>query len=132
MQLDKTLAFDEFAMANLKAWKTKATKDLKGKSLEDLVYTTSDGVTLEPYYTEENSTSSVNVKSVDWKITLLGGATLEGVDRTISSLDELGENCGSLVLENLNTVAGKSTVCFEIGTKFYENIAKLRALRYAN
>ena len=55
MQLDKTLAFDEFAIASLADWKAKATKDLKGKSLEELAYTTSDGLELEPYYTEENS-----------------------------------------------------------------------------
>ncbi len=132
MQLDKKLAFDEFALASLTDWKAKATKDLKGKSLEDLAYTTSDGISLEPYYTEENSTSSAAVESVDWKITLLGDATLEGVDRTISSLDELGEDCGPLMLENLNAVVEKANVCFEIGTKFYENIAKLRAFRFAN
>ncbi|MFT7379394.1 MAG: hypothetical protein ACI8ZQ_001143, partial [Bacteroidia bacterium] len=57
MQLDKTLSFDEFEIASLADWKTKATKDLKGIPLEDLAYTTSDGITLEPYFTEENSTS---------------------------------------------------------------------------
>jgi hypothetical protein len=51
MQLDKTLSFDEFAKASLVDWKAKATKDLKGKSLAELAYTTSDGIFLESYYT---------------------------------------------------------------------------------
>ncbi len=131
MQLDKTLSFDEFAKKSLADWKTKATKDLKGIPLEDLAYTTSDGITLEPYYTEENSTSISQIGKTDWKITLLSSEKLEGVDKTISELNELGENCGKLSLENLTKAEGKSSVYFELGTKFYENIAKLRALRLA-
>ena len=132
MQLDKTLSFDEFAKKSLADWKTKATKDLKGIPLEDLAYTTSDGITVEPYYTEENSTSISQIGKTDWKITLLSSEKLEGVDKTISELNELGENCGKLSLENLTKAEGKSSVYFDLGTKFYENIAKLRALRIAN
>jgi methylmalonyl-CoA mutase len=132
MQLDKTLSFDEFAKKSLADWKTKATKDLKGIPLEDLAYTTSDGITLEPYFTEENSTSISQIGKTNWKITLLSSEKLEGVDKTISELNELGENCGKLSLENLIKAEGKSSVYFELGTKFYENIAKLRALRIAN
>ncbi|MFT5348222.1 MAG: methylmalonyl-CoA mutase [Bacteroidia bacterium] len=132
MQLDKTLSFDEFEIASLADWKTKATKDLKGIPLEDLAYTTSDGITVEPYYTEENSTSISQIGKTDWKITLLSSEKLEGVDKTISELNELGENCGKLSLENLTKAENQSTAYFELGTKFYENIAKLRALRIAN
>lgn len=132
MQLDKTLSFDEFEIASLADWKTKATKDLKGKPLEELAYTTSDGITLEPYYTEENSTSTRQIGKTDWKIALLSSEKLEGVDKTITDLNELGENGGKLSLENLTKAEGKSAVYFELGTKFYENIAKLRALRIAN
>ena len=131
MQLDKTLAFDEFAKASLADWKAKATKDLKGKSLEELAYTTSDGLELEPYYTEENSELCVNIPKVDWKIVLVANEKLEGVDNTIESLNELGQDGGKLVLENISKVQTPK-VFFEIGTKFYENIAKLRALRMAN
>jgi methylmalonyl-CoA mutase len=131
MQLDKTLSFDEFTKASLEDWKAKATKDLKGKSLEDLAYTTSDGISLEPYFTDENSTSPISVGQRDWQITLLAEDQLEGVDKTISSLAELGKNCGSLELSNLNNAASEKDVYFEIGTKFYENIAKLRSLRTA-
>jgi methylmalonyl-CoA mutase len=131
MQLDKTLAFDEFAKASLEDWKAKATNDLKGISIEDLAYTTSDGVTLELYYTEENSTTTNQIEKTDWKITLLSSEKLEGVDKTITDLKELGENCGKLSLDNLAKAEGKSAVYFELGTKFYENIAKLRALRLA-
>ena len=131
MQLDKTLSFDEFSKASLADWKAKATKDLKGKSLADLAYTTSDGISLEPYYTDENSTSLLSVGQTDWQITSLGKTELEGADRTISSLDELGKNCGNLELKNLSNAANETAVYFELGTKFYENIAKLRALRIA-
>ncbi|HAY89599.1 MAG TPA: methylmalonyl-CoA mutase [Bacteroidetes bacterium] len=132
MQLDKTLAFDEFAQASLADWKAKATKDLKGKSLDELAYTTSDGIRLEPYFSDENSTSLVSVGRADWQITLLAKTQLSGVDKTIGSLDELGKSCGSLVLNNLTNAANEQSVYFELGTKFYENIAKLRALRIAN
>ena len=132
MQLDKTLSFEEFAKTSLADWKTKATKDLKGIPLDDLAYTTSDGITLEPYFTEENSTSISQIGKTDWKITLLSSEKLEGVDKTIIELNELGENCGKLSLENLTKAEGKSSVYFDLGTKFYENIAKLRALRIAN
>ena len=132
MQLDKTLSFDEFAKASLTDWKAKATKDLKGKSLADLTYTTSDGISLEPYYTDENSTSLLSVGQTDWQITSIAKTQLEGVDRTISSLDELGKNCGNLELNNLANATNETKVYFELGTKFYENIAKLRALRIAN
>ncbi len=131
MQLDKTLAFDEFATANLADWKAKATKDLKGKSLEELAYTTSDGLELEPYYTEENSSNGVVLPAIDWKVVLVANEKLEGVDKTIESLNVLGEDGGKLVLENLSKVQTPK-VFFEIGTKFYENIAKLRAIRIAN
>ena len=131
MQLDKTLSFDEFAKWSLADWKTKATKDLKGKPLEELAYTTSDGITLEPYYTEENSTSTSQIGKTDWKIALLSSEKLEGVDKTITDLNELGENGGKLILENLTKAESKAAVYFELGTKFYENIAKLRALRLA-
>ncbi len=132
MQLDKTLKFDEFAKASLADWKAKATKDLKGKSLEELTYATSDGISLKPYYTEENSTAVYSVGQCDWQITLLSDSLIEGVDRTISNLNELGKDCGNLELKNLVNAANETSVYFELGTKLYENIAKLRALRIAN
>jgi methylmalonyl-CoA mutase len=131
MQLDKTLSFDEFAKASLVDWKAKATKDLKGKSLAELAYTTSDGIFLESYYTDENSTSLLSVGQTDWQITSLSSEKLEGVDKIISDLNELGEDCEKLSLENLTKAENQSAVYFELGTRFYENIAKLRALRIA-
>ena len=130
MQLDKTLSFEEFAESELSVdWKAKATKDLKGIPLDDLAYTTSDGITLEPYFTEENSTSISQIGKTDWKITLLSSEKLEGVDKTIIELNELGEDCGKLSLENLTKAEGTShrQYTLNLGTRFYENIAKLRA-----
>ena len=132
MQLDKTLSFDEFAKASLADWKAKASKDLKGKSLADLAHTTSDGLTLEPYYSDENSTSMISVGDGDWKIVLKSEKIIEGVDRTISDLDELGLNCGMLSKGNLSKAERQESCYFEIGTKFYENIAKLRATSISN
>lgn len=132
MQLNKTLSFDEFAKASLADWKAKASKDLKGKSLADLAHTTSDGLTLEPYYSDENSTSMISVGDGDWKIVLKSEKIIEGVDRTISDLDELGLNCGMLSKGNLSKAERQESCYFEIGTKFYENIAKLRATSISN
>ena len=131
MQLDKTLSFDEFTKASIADWKAKATKDLKGKNLQELTYTTSDGISLEPYYTEEDSLVRSNDLSSNWQITLVSSSELEGVEKTITSLSELGKSGGHLLLENLSNAQNQAKVHFELGTKFYENIAKLRALRIA-
>lgn len=131
MHLNKALAFDEFSTTSLADWKAKATKDLKGKPLEELAYTTSDGITVEPYYTEENSNQGVAYSETDWLITLLADEKLDGVDKTISSLNDLGVSGGDLVLSNLNKAEGETSIHFELGIRFYENIAKLRALRVA-
>ena len=92
MQLDKTLSFDEFTKASIADWKAKATKDLKGKNLQELTYTTSDGISLEPYYTEEDSLVRSNDLSSNWQITLVSSSELEGVEKTITSLSELGKS----------------------------------------
>ncbi|MGB1037210.1 MAG: methylmalonyl-CoA mutase [Bacteroidia bacterium] len=132
MQLDKTLSFDEFAKASLADWKAKATKDLRGKSLNELDYTTSDGITLEPYYSDENSTTMMSIGDIDWKIVSKSDSQLEGVDFTISELSDLGHDCGELTKENLVRVSGQKKCYFHVGVKFYENIAKLRATIIAN
>lgn len=129
MQLNKTLTFDEFANARFADWRAKATKDLKGKTLEELTYTTSDGITLGPYFTEENSQQKTEFSESHWLITSLANHPLDGVDKTISRLDELGVACGKLSLENLKISENHKIVYFELGVRFYENIAKLRALK---
>ncbi len=115
-----TLSFDEFAKKSLADWKPKATKDLKGIPL------LTASPTVDPYFTEENSTSISQIGKTDWKIILLSSEKLEGVDKTISELNELGESCGKLSLENLRKAENQSTAYFELGTKFYENIANLK------
>ena len=131
MHLNKALSFDEFSTTSLADWKAKATNDLKGKPIEELAYTTSDGITVEPYYTEENSNQGVAYSHTDWLITLLADEKLDGVDKTISSLNDLGVSGGDLVLSNLNKAESQTAIHFELGVRFYENIAKLRALRVA-
>ena len=133
MQFKEKLSFDEFDFASLNDWKEKALKDLRGKSLEDLNYQTSDGLTLDPFYTEENSANPFNIDRIESKIVLLTSTknpeVLEGVDFTIQSIEELGFNCGKLELSNLKRADIHNKLVFSMGVKFYENIAKLRALR---
>lgn len=131
MHLNKKLTFDEFAACSLAEWRAKATRDLKGKSLEDLAYTTSDGLVLDLYYTDQNSSNFHQIPHTDWLITTHSDVKLEGVDKSVSKLTELGKNCGELILKNLKKPANNGAVYFEISTAFYENIAKLRALRIA-
>lgn len=128
MELDKNLGFNEFEAISLKEWKAKALKDLRGKTLEELEYVTSDGIKLDVYSSQENSKHKILLPPVSTQIVSLGGS-LDGVDATISSLDDLGEILGELSKTNLQKASTHKEVAFEIGTKFYEIVAKIRALR---
>jgi methylmalonyl-CoA mutase len=136
MKATAGLQFNEFAFTSLEDWKKKATEDLKGKTLKDLEYTTSDGLTLEPYYSSENNESKLELLPVEWKTTLLSalhtGEHTAGVDLVASDKSELGVDGGQLQLDHLKEDFGEGDFYFSIGSKFYENIAKLRALRLAN
>ena len=136
MKATASLQFDDFARASLEDWKQKALADLKGKPLADLAYTTSDGITVDPYFSNENSDAKIELPEVDWQITLLSslksGEHTKGADQLISEISELGVDGGTLQLENLRKNINHSCVYFSIGSKFYENIAKLRAVRLAN
>ncbi len=132
MQLEKTLGFDEFPASGLEEWKAKAIKDLRGKPLEDLGFTTSDGIQMESFLNQENNHQLVEIPDTNWEITLLSNEELEGVDHTVSDLSELGVSLGELSLESLKAIQNQDEVYFEINTQFLENIAKLRAARIAN
>ena len=55
MYMDKNLSFDEFSKTGLDEWEKKAIHDLKGKSLQDLCYTSSDESKVSSYSSFENS-----------------------------------------------------------------------------
>ena len=132
MHMDKNLSFDEFSKVGLDEWKQKAIQDLKGKSINDLCYVSSDGIKVDSYCCYENSKGTDKILPVDWKIAHLGDGLIkeDGVDSAIISLDELGVDMGRLSLDSMLKVkAGK--VRFDIGTDFFDNIARIRALRLA-
>jgi hypothetical protein len=130
--MDKNLSFDEFSKVGLDEWKQRAIQDLKDKSINDLCYVSSDGIKVDSYCCYENSKGTDKILPVDWKIAHLGDGLIkeDGVDSAIISLDELGVDMGRLSLESMLKVkAGK--VRFDIGTDFFDNIARIRALRLA-
>ena len=130
--MDKNLSFDEFSKTGLDEWEKKAIHDLKGKSLQDLCYTSSDGIKVSSYSSFENSEKKFKIQLGDWKIAHLsdGSNQEEGVDFTISHLDELGIDMGKLSLDSMLKIE-ESKVRFTIGTDFYDNIARIRALKAA-
>ena len=49
--------FSEFSGTSRSDWEAKATKDLRGKSLDDLAHTDRDGILIQSYYTVEDRPS---------------------------------------------------------------------------
>ena len=134
MHTNKKLSFDEFSRVGIDDWKQKAIQDLKGRSISDLHYVSSDGIKVDSYCSYENSNKEFKIKITDWKLVALAGDSSkkndEGVDLTISDLDVLGENMGELNLQSMQQV-NSNKAHFLIGTKFYDNVARIRALKAA-
>ena len=134
MHTDKNLSFDEFSGVGIDDWKQKAIQDLKGKSLNDLHYVSSDGIKVDSYCCYENSNKAFKIKTSDWKLVALvddqSQKNEEGVDLLISDLDVLGDDMGVLSLQSMLQV-NSNKVRFLIGTNFYDNVARIRALKAA-
>jgi len=134
MHTDKSLSFDEFSRVGINDWKQKAIQDLKGKSLNDLHYVSSDGIKVDSYCCYENSNKAFKIKSSDWKLVAFvddkSKKNEEGVDLLISDLDVLGDDMGVLSLQSMLQV-NSNKVRFLIGTNFYDNVARIRALKAA-
>ena len=134
MHTDKNLSFDEFSGVGIDDWKQKAIQDLKGKSLNDLHYVSSDGIKVDSYCCYENSNKAFKIKTSDWKLVALvddqSKKNEEGVDLLISDLDVLGDDMGMLSLQSMLQV-NSNKVRFLIGTNFYDNVARIRALKAA-
>lgn len=64
--------FEEFKSATKTDWKAKATKDLKGKALEDLNWNIDKNITIEPYYTQADintiNHSALLNQQAEWEI----------------------------------------------------------------
>ena len=134
MHTDKNLSFDEFSRVGIDDWKQKAIQDLKGKSLNDLHYVSSDGIKVDSYCCYENSNKAFKIKTSDWKLVALvddqSKKNEEGVDLLISDLGVLGDDMGTLSLQSMLKV-NSDKVRFLIGTNFYDNVARIRALKAA-
>ena len=130
MHVEKNLSYDEFSRVSWSEWKEKAINDLYPKSLADIEYVSSDGIKVDSYCCEENSAPFIKVSKMDWQVVMLAKQpiSVEGVDRTISNLAELGDDCGELSLVNMKQIDAPC-MRFTIGPTFYDNIARLRALR---
>ena len=52
----QTLLFDDFPSISKESWKKEVEKKIaKPGSYEDLIWTTEDGIAVEPFYTEEEA-----------------------------------------------------------------------------
>ncbi len=62
--------FKEFSPVSAAAWKEQITKDLKGTAFESLLWKNADGITIQPFYTVENTDGKKTplFSDPDWEI----------------------------------------------------------------
>jgi methylmalonyl-CoA mutase len=125
MQSQNKLNFN-FPKQSLDDWLIKVQKDLKGKDVDSLNFTTSDGIAVAPFYTKENSSTKITIKTKPWKSIGFDSQN----DIVIKNAQELGVSKGKLALPSMISLENESKVCFELDTLFLENICKLRAIKY--
>lgn len=117
VNLDKVLNFNEFDKQSLGDWQAQAIKDLKGKSLDELNWASSDNVPLQAYYSDDHGDK---VDLQHWNGAWSHEVLNESVDApllTISEIRKAFSQPGDLFR-------------FKIGVKFYENIAKISAIKH--
>lgn len=104
MLKDNKVSFDEFPKLSFIDWQQKAIHDLKGKTIDDVFYTSSDGIKISSYGCSENSKKCYKLPSVEWIITALTDFVQldEFSGRKIKNIEELGKNLGDLSLENMH------------------------------
>lgn len=91
--------FEEFSASSAADWKQRLSKDLKGITFEDLCLTDRNGITIQPFYTDEGATRESIFTHKDWAIC----ASVKDTDAKIANKKALNE------LQN-----GASGLCFEI------------------
>ncbi|MFD2520546.1 methylmalonyl-CoA mutase family protein [Emticicia soli] len=78
--------FDEFPESTKKIWEAQVTKDLKGKNFEEtLVWQTPEGISVQPYYSEEDI-SSLPLESIQQA--QAGKKTLNWQNRPIAKFSQ--------------------------------------------
>ena len=93
--------FTDFNIADARAWKARLEKDLKGVTFEQLSVTDRNGITVHPFYTNEDITATKEPVTTqpDWSIC----ASIEVTDAKMANAQALNE---------LNN--GASGLCFHI------------------
>lgn len=94
--------FTDFNTSDAQAWKTRLEKDLKGVTFEQLSFTDRNGITIHPFYTNEDITATKEPVTTqpDWSIV----ASIKVTDAKAANAQALAE---------LNN--GASGLCFYIG-----------------
>lgn len=93
--------FTDFSIADAPAWKARLEKDLKGVTFEQLSVTDRNGITIHPFYTNEDITATKEPVTIqpDWSIC----AAIKVTDAKMANAQ---------VLTELNN--GASGLCFHI------------------
>lgn len=94
--------FTDFNIADAQSWKARLEKDLKGVTFEQLSVTDRNGITIHPFYTNEDITATKEPVTTqpDWSIC----AAIKVTDAKVANAQALAE---------LNN--GASGLCFHIG-----------------
>lgn len=81
--------FTDFNIADAKAWKARLEKDLKGVTFEQLSVTDRNGITIHPFYTNEDITATKEPVTTqpDWSIC----AAIEVTDAKMANAQALAE-----------------------------------------
>ncbi len=132
VKLDKHLNFSEFKTQSLAEWQEQAIKDLKGKDIKELDWKTSDNLSFKAYYNSENS-QSTEIKYPDtWSCIVVAKSDKKSINdcliRDISTFENIHSELSIDALKQI-CKGSEQEVNLQIGTQFYENIAKLRAIR---
>lgn len=120
----KEATFEEFSGVSLKQWEEKISKDLKGKSISELEWTTHDNIPLVPYVNKENSKnysdsdsvkSKQNKKSNEWNTNKFIKITTEKEANKVA-LKALSEGVNSLTFrgDKINLEALLEDIMIEI------------------
>ena len=121
--------FSEFKGQNKEQWNSIILKELKGKSIETILWNTKEGYTIDPNITnkeQSNSFRSSSKTNGDWSV-------IEELDSNeiidCSTIDDKIEQLTN-ILTQAKENQEKTKVHFSIGSDFLMEIAKLRAFRF--
>ncbi len=131
MKLEKSLNFSEFKEFSHSDWREKLISDLKGKAVDSLNWTSSEGLEVEPYYSKGHYFNWPEEEdSKAWSYSVITDLELPFTN-TISPKN-LPTSYGSLNIEALERIKVEQPKAFslQLDCPFYESIAKLRLATY--